>query len=390
MKLLHYLAFVLLASLIISCDNNENFVARTEATLSLYFEDESIDISLDEIPVSFTNINTGSVYSANSDENGKIVITLEDGVYNIIANGEKTITIDDTEQTMTVSGSLENEIINSTSSEFDIALFYGAASEGWVIKEIYYAGCRTPENKTYYADQFIEIYNNSNEVLYADGLTISEAQHNTSRDINEWADYIIDGVVVRTIYSIPGSGEDYPVQPGESLIIASQPLDHTVENANSIDLSNADWQWYDEGTSDVDVAEVPNLTKYYSYSNSFWLLHTSGYNSYVLWRTDDMEAFMNSHFVQTENTAGNIIDGYLVPNDIIMDAVETSRKDKFLTKGLSSQLDLTYTYCDATFNRTSVRRKVQGYDGDRAVLADTNNSDNDFIKNAELKPGQVE
>ncbi|MBS2210406.1 DUF4876 domain-containing protein [Carboxylicivirga mesophila] len=390
MKTLQIIPLLLLTVLLFSCNDDENFVAKTDVEVVLHFEDESTAIELDDITVTFVNINSGSEIKSTSDTDGKVSLVLEEGVYSMVANGEKTITADGNEQTVTISGSLENEVVNASSSTFELPLFYGAPGEGWVIKEVYYAGSRTPENKAYYKDQYIEIYNNSSEVLYADGLTISEAEHNTSRELNEWADWLSQGVVVRTIYSIPGSGTEHPVQPGESLILASQPIDHTIENANSIDLKGAHWQWFDEGTTDVDVQEVPNLTKYYSYSKSFWLLHTSGYNSFILWRTDDMEAFMNTQRKETENTAGNTIEGYLVPNEIILDAVESSRKDKFLTKALAPQIDLTYTYCDETFSKKSIRRKVQGYDDGRAILMDTNNSDNDFIKNAELKPGEVE
>ncbi len=386
MKVFKFISLITLVLALFSCDNDDNYIAKTEVSLSMQLEDESLSISLEAIPLTFTNINNGTIYNTVSDANGKVVITIEDGVYNIVANGEKTIN----EQTIVVSGTQENVVINSTSATIQLDLFYTVPGEGWVIKEVYYAGTRTPENKVYYKDQYIEIYNNSNKVLYADGLSISEAQHNTSKSVNEWSAYLEQGVVVRTIYTIPGSGQEHPVQPGESLILASQPLDHTTENDNSIDLSKADWQWFDEGTTDVNVAEVPNLIKHYSYSKTFWLLHTSGYNSFVLFRAEDINAFLSNQRVETENTAGNIIEGYLVSKDLILDAVETSRKDKFLTKALPASLDLSYTFCDATFSGKCIRRKVQGYDGDRAVLADTNNSDNDFIKNADLKPGQVE
>ncbi len=371
--------------------SEDNVVPTTNVELSLDLQQDDINISLEEIPVTFNNINTGRNYESTSDANGKVNITLQEGVYNIIANGEKIVNIENNEVTLIFSGLIENQSIAGELAELDIDMYYNAPSEGWVFKEIFYAGCRTPEGKSYYKDQFIEIYNNSSEVLYADGLSICETQHNTaSNNPNEWMEYINNGVVVRTIYTIPGSGEEYPVQPGESLIISSQPIDHRTENANSIDLSGSDWQWYDEGTTDIDVPEVPNLIKNYSYSATFWLLHTGGHNSYVLFRAEDMDSFMETQYVQTENVAGKTIEGYLVPNEIILDAVETSRKDKFQSKALSSTLDLTHTYCDDTFSGVSVRRKVQRYVDDRAILMDTNNSDVDFIKNAALKPGEVE
>ena len=45
---------------------------------------------------------------------------------------------------------------------------------GFVIKEFYYSGCLTPAGNNYTDDQFIEIYNNSADTLYADSLLIVE------------------------------------------------------------------------------------------------------------------------------------------------------------------------------------------------------------------------
>lgn len=385
------ITFLALTVLLFTACKDDNVVPTTMVELTLELAQDDVSTTLDGIPVVFNNINTGKTYQTASDESGNVNITVQEGIYNIIANGEKTVEVDGTDVRLIFSGLIENQNITGELLVLEMDIYYNAPSEGWVIKEVFYAGTRTPENKAYYKDQFIELYNNSSEVLYADGLTISETQHNTaSSSPNEWSSYIEQGVVVRTVYTIPGSGNEHPVQPGEGIIIASQPIDHRTENANSIDLSAAHWQWFDDGTTDVDVPEVPNLIKYYSYSNSFWLLHTGGYNSFVLFRADDMDSFMQTQYVQTVNVAGNTIEGYLVPNEDILDAVETCKKDKFQSKALSSKIDLSHTYCDATYNGKSVRRKVQRYVDGRAILMDANDSDDDFIKNADLKPGEVE
>lgn len=54
------------------------------------------------------------------------------------------------------------------------------------------------------------------------------------------------GFSVDFIFVIPGSGQDHPVQPGESLLLALDASNHTEANPNSFDLSVADFEFYDE------------------------------------------------------------------------------------------------------------------------------------------------
>ena len=65
------------------------------------------------------------------------------------------------------------------------------------------------------------------------------------------------------MYAIPGNGKDYPVQPGKSLLICDKAIDHREANSNSFDLSNADFEWYDDSDKnpDIDNPQVTNLDK---------------------------------------------------------------------------------------------------------------------------------
>ena len=65
-----------------------------------------------------------------------------------------------------------------------------------------------------------------------------------------------DGLAVENMYVIPGDGDDHPLAPGESLVLALAAIDYThtygegedaVEgNTQAIDLSKADFEFYDE------------------------------------------------------------------------------------------------------------------------------------------------
>ncbi len=98
-----------------------------------------------------------------------------------------------------------------------------------VFKEIYYTGSRTPGNGTYFSDQFYEIYNNSDEVIYADSLCIANTggasgQTATGRTWGFRPDQQF--VYLQNVWMIPGNGHQHPIQPGESIVIAQDGIDH--------------------------------------------------------------------------------------------------------------------------------------------------------------------
>src|SRR5690606_10834494 len=105
------------------------------------------------------------------------------------------------------------------------------------IKQVYYAGSDT-RNGAVFRDQFVELYNNTDQTLYADGLHIArlwgkqrvndEKHHFQVNGQFDWSksvgmpagiDANADYVYLRDLLRIPGGGSDYPVQSGESIII---------------------------------------------------------------------------------------------------------------------------------------------------------------------------
>ena len=127
-----------------------------------------------------------------------------------------------------------------------------------------------PSGKQYNGDQYVKIYNNTDHVLYADGVSLMESKFITVTKYDYTPDIMKEAMTVQAIYTIPGNGTDHPVQPGESLIICDTGMDHRVANPNSFDLSRADFEWYDESSvpahMDIDSPTVPNLDKYYCYT----------------------------------------------------------------------------------------------------------------------------
>ena len=399
MKMNSFIKIVFLATITLlfaQCGLKE--VPFTKAVITISLPDDALQGGKDHYVIRLTNIATGRTQTDTTNVGGLVSINAEEGVYNIEVTGQKTLTttIDNgtTQQSYTetveIRGLLEKSVVTGTQVEFTVPLLIAQKGNGFVIQEIYFTGSKTPANGSYYQDQYIEIYNNTDSVLYADGLSVVESTHLSSSAISEFTIYPSD-LIVGALYTIPGSGKEHPVQPGKSIIIASLGINHTAVNANSpADLSKADFEWFDGG-NDVDVPEVPNMIRNFCYSNTIWVLHVKGYHAYAIFKAPGSYAdFLAQNTISVQTASGSSISRVKVPNSLIYDGVELGTAGNIGSKSLSTSIDVSYTYCDGSYIAKSVRRKVLKTVNGRAILQDTNNSAKDFIPNATPKPWMVE
>lgn len=280
------------------------------------------------------------------------------------------------------------------------AEYIPGGQDGFVLAEIFFAGTETPEGKRYVGDKYFVLYNNAADTLSADGLILIEADLNSVQkyDLGEY-DFRDRYCAVDAMYRIPGDGNTHRVAPGETLLIADNAMDHRPANANSFDLSNADFEWYDvsssAGTTDVDNPAVENLDKLYCYTYTIWVPHNQGHKSFGLASFPEgmtkeqyfaTDSFYISYTYQIVTAAGTYTQSkksYVLPNRWIVDAVNLAPSETFQWLTFSDKLDAGYTYVastgsDKTRFGKAVRRKTQEYSNGRRVLQDTNNSTDDF------------
>lgn len=262
----------------------------------------------------------------------------------------------------------------------------------FVIAEIFIPGTYNEAGKQYNGDQYIRIYNNSDKVLYADGLIFMESQFQTTQKYQSVDPDIMDeAIAVGSVVAVPGSGTDYPVQPGESFILCDNAINHKEANPNSIDLSKANFEWYIESKQDVDNPAVPNLDVYYCYSKTIWVLNKQGNRAYAIGRLPKSmtkEKYISDYaynytYIMQNGTASKPQSKYKFPNEWVIDAVNVGASNEWQWNVTSTGLDMGHTYIG--MNNTvaenigkCVMRKAAYKDGDREVLQDTNNSTVDF------------
>lgn len=333
-------------------------------------------------------------YDAETDKNGKVQFSsVEPGFYSVTIshsfstgnkkhyyNGQKDIDILDS----------KTETVEARESLF------GA----FVIKEVYYSGSTTPAGKIYYADQYLEIFNNTSEIQYADGISVLIHEASNS-GTNMWAN-IKDTIVAETIWSIPGNGTQVPVEPGKSIVIAQDGINHKDDpNGNPlspVNLGDADFEFYayKPKTTDIDSPTVPNLIEDYSGNEIIKeITYVVGGGSAIAiaripGNTDEeRKAYINRNLIAKLSSSGSSTTFFAkVANKYLIDAVETVKDEAHaIYKRFTPELDAGYTYITSgSRSGKCIRRKVMEIIGGRVIYQDTNNSTEDFLKDVNPKP----
>ena len=293
-----------------------------------------------------------------------------------------------------------------SAGSINLDAYVAIQSNDLIIKEIFYTGTLQSSGNSYNGDQYIKLYNNTDHTIYADGLALFESLFLTTQKFNYTPDKLSTHVSIDAIYLIPGSGKDYPVEPGQTILIADAAIDHRAINPNSFNLSGADFEWFDDSTdpkyTDLDNPAVPNLDKWYCYTNTIFLLHNRGFKAYGLARIpQDRDTFLKEHFYTVDydqvTVAGSFPmskNGYLLPNEWIVDIVNLSVEAVYQWNVCLPAMDAGWSYCgtidnDKTRFFHSVRRRVDAVEADGIEhLRDTNNSTLDFIP--EAIPSEIE
>ncbi len=111
------------------------------------------------------NTISGQEFILVTNSLGLAAISLEEGMYKVSGTQETS--------DFYLNGITENLTVQpSGDNNWEVHLVATTKKGGLVFKEIYYTGSKTESGTNYYSDQFHEIYNNSDEVIYLDGLCI--------------------------------------------------------------------------------------------------------------------------------------------------------------------------------------------------------------------------
>lgn len=374
----------------VSCSDDDE-VAQL-STLSIHLTSETPVDDYSSFHLNITDLKSGSITAANVDAAGNAVVSLPLGAYNISA--ENLV-----DGASTMYGHVENFMLSAASATLEIGVksIISSLDKSFVLDELYFNGdCNGDWDNIYY-ESYLTITNVSDRPLYADGLSIAICGDYNSLEGTEgdpMAQYLSQGsIVISQLYTIPGNGHTYLVNPGASLVLAHSAINNKVdENGNtdpdktySIDLSGADFEFYVpyEYSMTTDNPEVPNMIVDYSMNQAFnW--GYAGATPIMLVRLDDEE---KARILDNKvNLAIPVSYGYmmmdhlLLPETCVIDGVETGSADNFFRKVLPDIVDRGAVLVNSGygFDGQFVKRKRVTDSTGNMIVSDTNNSYDDF------------
>jgi hypothetical protein len=343
--------------------------------------------------VSFFNQLKSYTIEAVADPDGKIQFSsVEPGFYSITVSHSFS-----SEGKMYYYNGLKNmEVFGNV---IDSIRINGSSSSAFVIKEIYYSGSTTPAGKPYSADQYLEIFNNTSEIQYADGISVLEHESYATGE-NFWAN-MKDSIVVKMIWTISGNGKQVPVLPGKSILLAQDGINHRDDpNGNPlspVNLGNADCEFYvlKQPEADVDSPAVPNLIEdLFVFRGNDVVFHVRGGSAFAIAKipgntNEERKTYLNKNLVSKASASGSNNTYFVkIANEYVLDAVEVVISEAHaIYKRFPPELDAGYTYVvSGSGSGKCIRRKIKEIANGLVVYQDTNNSTEDFLKDVDPRP----
>ena len=382
--------------ILVSCSKNEEII-NSPLRISLKLPMNLENATLEQAEATLINIETMARYSVDDfklDGNDYVAtVIVPEGRYNITASGNISYNIGSSTTATTMKAEALGVEVASTNSMVTLLFNNYNAEAGMVIKEIFFTSSTfSGTQRPYTDDQYLILTNNSDHLIYADSLAIVESKFQSDMQWELTPDLMKDAITVSWLYLIPGNGTSVPVEAGESLLIALNAKNHTTINSNSIDLSGAQFEFYDVSPNteffDEDNPAATNLIKWYSDLWSYTMLNNKGSKSYGIVRMhSDYDTFIESNYYKYTyivNAAWGTYesngDGYFIPNSWVIDWVNLAIMNEWAWNVASPSLDSGWTYCAETSSDKSryglsVIRKLD----ESGKLVDTNNSTNDFL-----------
>lgn len=321
-----------------SDDDDDKVIQPVNYEVTVKFDKKAKEKKAENVSLTLTSTTSGKKYTVktNAEGVGRFDQIVPD-TYNLSASLEltraglvKLLGYDFGQEKSTFSASAENLTINSTSTLKNELTLLTAKVGDLLFKQINYGGSDFRKGAGF-RDMFFEIYNNSNETIYADGLYFAQIYSRTKTSVEQytlkngqfdWSKSIgqkkgdksnTDYSYADHIYQIPGDGKTYPIKPGKSIVVAATALNHksplvvgdkkysVLDPSLTIDLSNATFEVnlakyllsigkkpYD---TDVDNPDVPNVKIAYNLVNREFIMDPLGRDAYVIFRTNDFASF---------------------------------------------------------------------------------------------------
>lgn len=394
------IAFLVSVLALVSCEqfreaNEADKAAPVSVTLNLKLGSEDMTLGSD-LTVKFDNYS--EALHLKKEFKGETVRMehIIPGIYTISVSGSAT---DGEGSEYYLNGNLVNTALFKANTDLSLSL-EGLKISPLVFKEIYYAGSRTPLNTFYFRDQFYELYNNSAETQYLDGVCFASLTPiKATTKLPLWPEE--DGeryVYADRVWRFPGNGTDYPLKSGESCVISQFAANHQLEqyNPNSpVNCSSSEFEFNMNNPNFPDQPAVDMVHVFYNGKGEIgtipqYLTSVFG-GAYVIFKVPEGDVWdpVGDPSLKTTDLSkpGSRTYYAKVPVKYVLDAVEAVDNESMVSaKRVRAVLDAGFTYVGATYCGLGVARKplmdknneFLKRENGTLIFQDTNNSTDDF------------
>lgn len=346
------------------------------------------------LKVTLTDNVSGLTYSGTTNTQGVTTISVAPGFYTA-----------STETSFRDSGGIIylfngqtlgiEALKGSPTKEVEIKLL-GSKSSQIVIKEIYYGGCfNSATNKSYNKDQYVILYNNSDQPAFLDSLCLSVVHPWNAPTNGRLSDWVKPGTselrdsipASSMVWMFPGTGQDNVLDPAQEVVLCLNAIDHTVAVKESVNLGKPGyWAIYDpimtsgQTPPEAGVHLLTGIWKTGPAKSFVFSTLSPGLFIFTLGGKTP-EQFITDNFSLNPNSSSLVSAALLVDKELVLDGVECFRNATD-TKRFRSEIDNGFVMTPGSGQGYSVIRKVDAEEtaraGGRIVYMDTNNSSNDF------------
>ncbi len=341
--------------MIFSCGREKPSTPDGQNNLTLYAVDTSnvsglVWVGVPEATIKISSETFSYAEEFLTDLDGKAVIrNLPAGTYNIMAE------LINTEENFMILGQASRSLLFDPEPVDTVYMTYQQSSP-LVINELYFVGCSY--SYFYYYDQFIELYNSSNDTLYLDGIFVVRGTHIEDIIDIEAEDFALGYYV----YKFPGEygvTRNSPLGPKEFTVIATDAIDHSRINARCVNLLGSDWEFFCAQGGDYDNLTSANLVPVSNVGNDFTM--NLGHETVFIATGEEWRYGM--HF------DGNTLKEYIeIPISTIIDGVEYSsnfESPKYLTVRVDAGLGGNGI---AKYSGRSIQRRFPGLDSNNSTF----------------------
>lgn len=345
--------------------------------------------SVKDLKVKLDDLKDDYHYVLPVSEAGDVTISnVIPGIYTISVSGNA---YDQNDEEYYINGSVVNKALYTGETKVSVDV-QGLKVSPLIFKELYYAGSKG----WYFRDQFYEIYNNSSEVQYLDGVYFAQLYPtNATTKLPVWK--TDDGGTCcygERVWKFPGTGKEYPLMPGESAVISQFAANHQMEIYNPespVDGSHSEFEFNMNNPNFPDQPAIDMLHVFYQGKAEMgsmpqFLTPVFG-GAFVIFRIPEGVAWDPVNDENWKNYDGkSTMPKAKIPNQYVLDAVECVNDEaKSDAKRIPAVLDAGTTWVGATYCSLGVARKVMVENGDTLrrengaiIYQDTNNSTDDF------------